>query len=104
MRLDFVNPEYLWFLLSIPLLIITHFYFLHHAHSKAFRFANFDALKRVTGKDLITKNILVLTIRCLVLVLMILASSGVEVWYIGESNQNDYIIAIDTSLSMTTTD
>src|SRR3989344_4171776 len=103
MRLDFVNPEYLWFLLSVPLLIITHFYFLHHAHAKAFRFANFDTLKRVTGKDLITKNILVLVLRCLILVLIILAASGVELWFIGESNQNDYVVAVDTSLSMTTT-
>lgn len=104
MRLDFVNPEYLWFLLSIPLLVIIHFYFLHHAYAKAMRFANFEALKRVTGKDLITKNILVLVLRCIILILVILSAAGVEFWYVGASNQNDYVVAIDTSLSMTTTD
>ncbi|MEK6963300.1 MAG: VWA domain-containing protein [Nanoarchaeota archaeon] len=104
MRLDFVNPEYLWFLLSIPLLVVSHFYFLHHARAKAMRFANFEALKRVTGKELITKNILVLILRCVILVLVILGAAGVEFWYVGASNQNDYVVAIDTSLSMTTTD
>ncbi len=99
-----MNPEYLWFLLSIPLLVVTHFYFLHHTRAKAMRFANFEALKRITGKELITRNILVLTLRCVILILVILGAAGVEFWYVGPSNQNDYVVAIDTSLSMTTTD
>jgi len=104
MRLDFANPEYLWFLLSIPLLIITHFYFLRHTKAKALKFANFEALKRVTGKELITKNIFILVLRCLVLLFVIIAAAGAEFWYLGESNENDYVTALDVSLSMTTTD
>ncbi|MBU1321757.1 MAG: VWA domain-containing protein, partial [Nanoarchaeota archaeon] len=98
------NPMYLWYLLSIPLLIYTHFYLFKHSKKTAMKFANFAALRRVTGKHLITKNIIVLIIRVVILISLIIAASGGELWYEGKVNQNDFVIAIDTSASMAAQD
>jgi len=99
-NLTFDNPLYLWYLLSIPFLIYSHFYLLKHTKQKAMKFANFDALKRVTGEKLITKNIILLILRSILLTCIILAVSGMTIWYSGLVNQNDFIIAIDVSASM----
>ncbi|MFC2161846.1 VWA domain-containing protein [Acidobacteriota bacterium] len=100
----FDNPIYLWYLLAIPFLVYTHFYLFRHSKLKAMKFANFEALKRVTGKKLITKNILILCLRVLVLTSIIFAASGTVFWYEGSVNENDFVIAIDTSASMAAQD
>ncbi len=100
----FNNPIYLWYLLSIPLLIYTHFYLFRHTKAKAIKFANFEALKRVTGEKLITKNILLLVVRVFILISVIVAASGTVLWYEGKVNENDFVIAIDTSASMAAQD
>ena len=104
MYLTFENPEYLWFLLSIPLLIVSHFAFLRYSKRKAIRFANFQALKRVSNQKIMTKNHMVLLARMVILFTLILAVSGTKVWYLAYTNQNDFVIAIDSSSSMTAKD
>jgi len=103
-EISFDNPIYMWYLLSIPLLIYTHFYLFRHAKTKAMSFANFEALKRVTGEKLMTKNITILMIRILIIVCVIVAASGTTVWREGEVNDNDFIIALDNSASMAAQD
>ena len=100
----FENPAYLWYLLSIPLLVYTHFYLLRHTKQKAMKFANFDAIRRVTGEKLITRNLTVLTIRCILIACIILSVAGTTFWYEGYVSQNDFVIAIDTSASMAAQD
>jgi len=85
-------------------MIITHFYLLRHSKKKALKFANFETIKRVTGKGLLTKNLTVLTSRTLILLFVIFGVSGSIFWYEGESNKNNFVIAIDTSASMTAED
>jgi len=103
-NLTFENPLFLWYLLSIPLLIYTHFYLFRHSKLKAVQFANFEALKRVTGEKLITKNITVLFIRVTALICIIMAATGAIFWYEGMVSDNDFVIAIDNSASMTAQD
>lgn len=102
--ITFENPQYLWFLFAVPFLFVTHFFLLRHTRRKAMKFANFVALKRVTGERLITKNYTILLIRILVIVCAILAVAQTAVWHEGETNENDYIITLDTSASMTAED
>ncbi len=104
MQLAFENPGNLWFLLALPLLVASHFYFLRHAKTRALRFANFRALKRITGKSLVTKNYWLLLLRLFTILFMVLAASGTTLWYEGVSQENDFVIAIDTSASMTAQD
>jgi Ca-activated chloride channel family protein len=103
-ELSFENPVYLWYFLSIPLVIYTHFYLLKHTRAKAIKFANFEALKRVSSGKLITKNILPLVIRVLVLSCIIISASGVTLWREGKVSDNDFVIAIDISASMAAQD
>ncbi len=104
MEISFNNPVYLWFLFSIPLLILAHFYSLRYSKKKALTFANFPAIEKITGDRLFTKNITLLTIRALILFLVIMSVSGAVFWYQGISSKQDFVIAIDASSSMLATD
>jgi Ca-activated chloride channel homolog len=104
MYFAFEHPLYLWYLLTIPLLIVTHYAFLKYTRRRALRFANFQALRRVTDERVVTKNHLMLTVRCAVVLCLILAIAGTTLWYKGKSNNNDFVIALDTSSSMTASD
>lgn len=104
MGLSFNNPEYLWLLLSLPVLFITHFFLLKYTKKRAMKFANFEAMSRVAGTTFVTKNITVLVLRLFIILLLIFAAAGTAFWYKGNSNKNDFIIAIDTSASMTAQD
>ena len=100
----FDNIEFLWLLIALPLLVITHFAFLKHARVKGMKFANFSTLKRVTGKGLITKNYTQLFLRLGIIFLMVFAVAGTTVYYPGIVNTSDYVIALDVSSSMTSED
>lgn len=104
MYLTFDKPEYLWYLISVPLLIFTHMAFIKYTKRKAIKFANFNALKRVTEERIFTKNYTILVIRMIILSCLILAIAGTTFWYKGLSNQNDFVIAIDSSSSMSAAD
>ena len=104
MQLMFENPVYLWYLASLPLLILTHFLSLRAAKRKAMQFANFQTLKRIAGQKLVTKNVLVLLLRVVALIFLIFAASGLRAWYMADNAQNNYVIAIDISSSMTAKD
>ncbi len=104
MYLTFSNPNALFFLFMIPALIFSHFYFLKKNKVNALRFANYETLKRIKGEDLITKNLTHLVIRCVVLLLLVLTLSGASFNYLTEVSQVDFVIAIDSSPSMTTAD
>ncbi len=104
MEIVFQRPYYLIFLLSIPLVIYSHYYFLKHTKRKAMKFANFAAIKRVTGEKLLTKNTHLLILRCITLLFLILSVAHPVLWMTGNVNYNDYVIAIDASASMTSDD
>ncbi len=105
--LIFTNPVYLWLLVSIPLLILTHFFVLGYLKKRAVKFANFEAIKRVTGTKFelknvktISKNRFLLLIRIIVLLFLIFSISGPVLWYSGQGSEFDFVIAIDASSSM----
>ncbi|MBD3202834.1 VWA domain-containing protein [Candidatus Woesearchaeota archaeon] len=100
MEIIFDHPYYLVMLASIPLLIVTHFYLLTRIKKKGMKFANFETLKRVSGGNLITKNISLLILRSVIFSLMIIGASGPVFWYMGEESNNDFVLTIDTSASM----
>ncbi len=104
MELAFGNPSYLWLLFSLPLLVISHFIILRFIKRKAMMFANFEAMSRVAGVTLITKNISLLIIRLSILLFLILAAAETTFWYTGQTNKNDFILAIDASASMSAQD
>ncbi len=102
--ITFANPEYLWFLLVLPLLYATHFFMIRHAKRRAMKFANFAVIKRATGQKLITKNYTILFIRMIIILFTVFAVAGTTFLYEGMTNENAYVIALDTSSSMTAQD
>ena len=99
-ELTFVNPQYLWLFLIIPFLILTHFYGLKFSRKKAMKFANFEALARVSGGRGLSMNLPLLFLRFFTLFFLILALSSPIFWYIGEGGDFNFVIAIDVSGSM----
>jgi Ca-activated chloride channel homolog len=104
MEITFLNPEYLWLLLGVPLLIVLHFYSLKYVHNRAIKFANFEALERVTGGVVLSRNIYLLCMRLLGLLFLTLSLAGATLWYFGQVDVSDYVLAIDSSGSMLAND
>ncbi|MBN1275761.1 VWA domain-containing protein [Candidatus Woesearchaeota archaeon] len=104
MYLTFENPAYLWYLASLPLLVMTHFLSLRGAKRRAMQFANFQTLKRVAGRRFVTKNMTVLLMRIAILVMLIFSAAGIQLWHQAERLPSNYVIAIDISSSMAAKD
>lgn len=100
MEIVFNNQVHLWFLISLPVVVLLHYIMNRYAVKRALTFANFAALERVAKKPVISKQILFLTMRLLTLTAIILALAGITIFYVGESSEFDFVIAIDTSSSM----
>ena len=65
-----------------------------------FKFANFEALSRVTGSMNLSMNLPLLLLRFFTLLFLILALSGPIIWYMGKGGDFNFVIAIDSSGSM----
>ncbi|MDO8481264.1 MAG: VWA domain-containing protein [Nanoarchaeota archaeon] len=100
MELTYLQPNYLWLLCIVPFLILTHFYGLKYSHKKALKFANFEALARVTGGSKLSLNLPLLFLRFSTLFFLIFALSGPILWYEGQGSNANFLIAIDNSGSM----
>ncbi|MFH1248575.1 MAG: VWA domain-containing protein [archaeon] len=98
--ITFKDPIYLWFLGAIVILIALHFVTLKHTKRRALKFANFEAIERVTGSEILSKNILLLYIRLIIIFLIIFAVAGTTIWYTGKATNTDFVLAIDASSSM----
>lgn len=104
MEVTFANPKYLLLMIAIPVLIFIHFYMLKHTRKTALKFANYDAILRITGGSAVTKNITVLMMRLAVVTFLVLAVTGTTLWYQGVSAKYDMVLAIDASGSMLAND
>jgi Ca-activated chloride channel homolog len=87
-------------LVGIFALIISYNISFGWNKKKSVKFANFDAISKVTRQTLFPRRTLPLLIRGLVLVFIILGISGFGIWYNGTVSDIDYILAIDSSGSM----
>ena len=103
-EVTFLNIHFLWALFAIPLIIALHFFLLKYTTRRAVLFANFEALKRVTGSMVLSKNITLLIIRVLVILFLTLSAAGIIIWTQGPGADFNYVIAIDASSSMLAND
>jgi Ca-activated chloride channel family protein len=104
MEITFTDPTYLWFLFSVPVVIVLHFLGVRYSRTRAMRFANFETVRRAMGGQLLKRNFLMLFIRSVTITLLILSLSGAVFWYTGERSDFDVVLAIDSSGSMLTDD
>lgn len=94
----------MFLIIGIFVLILTHNISFGWSRKKALNFANFEAITRVTRQTFFPKSWIPLIARSLILLLLILAASGLGVWYTGYSSDFDYILVIDASGSMLAND
>jgi len=109
MEIAVSHMGFLWFLIAIPCLIITHFITLKYSRKSALRFSNFEAIARVTKEYIsskpyaslvVNRGIILLTLRIVALTFLVFAVAGTVLWYEGKTSDFDFVIAIDTSSSM----
>ena len=104
MEITFTHPVYLWGLMIIPVLVVFYFASVKYSKAMAIKFANFVALSRVSGGVSETPSVLILSFRMFALVFVIFSISGMTLWYVGETSNKDYVLAIDASSSMLSDD
>src|SRR3989344_4744481 len=98
--IDFLYPQYLLFLLLIPLYIFIHLATLKTTKNTALRFANFEAISRIKGVDFFSRNIFILVLTSIIAFLLILTLSGTRLNMVLEASSYSFVIAIDSSKSM----
>jgi len=98
--ITFTSPVYLWFLFSLPILIISHSLAIKRTKRNALKFANFEALSKVSKGQFISKNIFLLVFRLIILTFIVLAVSGTTINYLTKGTDSNYVLAIDSSASM----
>lgn len=98
--ISFMNIHFLWALFAIPVMIALHFFLLRFTRRRAVLFANFEALKRVTGGIVLSKNLTLLIMRLLIIFFLCFSAAGLTVWYAAPGSAFNYVIAIDASSSM----
>lgn len=104
MMIGFTRPLYLLLLNLIPLIILIHFLMLKRRRSHALHFANFEAIARVKGVDLLSKNLFILILTVIITALVALSLAGLNVQRTIQASSFSFAIAIDTSKSMEATD
>lgn len=100
MEIVFSHPNYLWFLLSIPVLVATHLLSIKYTTKKGLKFANFPAIEKATGEKITSYNLNILITRAAILTLTIFSVAGSTLWYTTLTTTSDYALAIDASSSM----
>jgi len=100
MQFSFIYPLYLWFLFVIPLMIIIHFISIQSRGKTAIKFANFDAIARIKGVDLYSKNLIILVLSILTALCLVMSMSGLTLEIRTNSTANSFVIAVDSSRSM----
>src|SRR3972149_2797927 len=104
MEFSFSHPQYLFLLFLIPLIFIIHFFSLSYKKKVALKFANFRAIANVQGVDFFSKNIVVLIFSFFTILSLVFAISGLTFHTLRQATSFSFVIAIDSSLSMSAND
>ena len=104
MAIIFTRPDYLLFLLAIPVLIFFQIVSLKTIRKKAIKFANFEAISKIKGVEIFSKNLTVLYVNIFVIILIVLSVSGTSITRNVETSELSFVLAIDSSGSMAAQD
>jgi len=104
MEFLFLYPQFLLLLLLFPFFVFIYFFSLMYNKKKAVVFGNFAAMERFYDIEFFSKNFLALYINLIILVLLIFSLAGTSVSFGADSSAFSFVIAVDTSESMSATD
>lgn len=100
MYITFTHQKYLFLLLVIPFFILIHVLSLRSTRRKALSFANFEAISRIKGIELFSKNITTLFLSVVIIFLLIFSISGLTLHTQATASSFSFVLAIDSSRSM----
>ena len=101
---SFLYPQFLLFLLLIPVVILIYFLSSFYGKKKAIIFPNFEAIERVSGTDIFSKNFISLYFNIAIIFLVVIGISGTIIHTQASTSSYSFIIAVDNSGSMKTQD
>lgn len=104
MFIQFTNPIYLVLLFIIPIFVFVHFASMKNKSKPYLKFANFEAIAKIKGIDLYSKNTTLLIMNSLIILFLILSLCGTSINLKREVSEHAFVIAIDASQSMGATD
>jgi Ca-activated chloride channel family protein len=104
MQLAFLYPKFLVFLLLVPFFIFVYFFSMIYSKKKAVVFSNFEAMERFYDIEFFSKNFFALYINLSILILLVLALAGTGVSFVADTSVFSYVIAVDSSSSMSSDD
>lgn len=100
MIIFFTRIGYLILLFAIPILIFFHIFSLKSVRKKSIKFANFEAISRIKGVELFSKNLTVLYLNIIIIVLVVLSVSGMSITRNVSASRVSFVLTIDSSGSM----
>ncbi|MDO8517282.1 MAG: VWA domain-containing protein [Nanoarchaeota archaeon] len=101
---SFLYPSFLLFLLIVPLFILVYFWGIFYNKKRSVLYSNFEALERISGIEIFSKNYLMLYLNIIILCLMVFSISGAVLNYTATTSSFSYVLAIDNSGSMSAVD
>lgn len=104
MYISFDYPIYLNFLFVIPFLVLLHIIGIKRKKARALKFANIEAIERISGVEIFSKDFFSLYIYILIFILLTLALSGMVLHTEKKASSFSFVIAIDASHSMDSKD
>ncbi len=104
MQMSFLYPQFLLLLLLIPIFVLIYFLGGLYNKRRSIVFPNFEAMKRISGGEIFSRNFVVLYVNLVILGLLVLGIAGMTVVLETKSSSFSYVFAIDNSGSMATTD
>jgi Ca-activated chloride channel family protein len=91
-------------LIVIPIILFLHFFSIRSRKANSVGFSNFQALARIKGIDIYSKNISVLVLTIIICTLIVFSMSGLTWQRQVNASAFSFVIAIDSSKSMEATD
>ncbi len=101
--MNFLWPEFLWFLLALPLLVLLYLWLLRRKRKMALRYASLSIVKEAMGGQAMRRHIPP-ALFLLALAAMLLAAARPVAVVTLPSNQQTIMLAMDVSGSMRATD
>ncbi len=104
MEIQYTYENLNWIILTAGIIIILHLLVLKKSRERVILFANYETLRKVTGGELIHRNLVPLTLRVLAVICLLLAISNLKIIVIKPVSDVDFVITIDTSPTMLSSD
>ncbi len=102
--MNFLWPEFLWFLLALPVLVLIYAWLLRRKRKMALRYASLSIVKEAMGAGQTVRRHIPPALFLLAMAAMLLAAARPVAVVTLPSNQQTIILAMDVSGSMRATD